>query len=207
MTFRKKLENFFYYYKWHTLAAVFIIAIVGFSVHSSMTSYEPDLNMVYVSDKPMASDTSERFEKSLKSASLVSDVNGDGKVRFLFEPMVMSMDSENADYTLAQKLQVYMFAGSQSVMFLHQYVVEDYDGAFEDMSSFAGDRKTVVGKEGYVTAVSVEGSKYLESLGINTENLYITVHRRTEKDIKKGKLDREYELAHKIVKFVLEQEQ
>ena len=92
-------------------------------------------------------------------------------------------------------------------MFLHQYVVEDYDGAFEDMSSFAGDRKTVVGKEGYVTAVSVEGSKYLESLGINTENLYITVHRRTEKDIKKGKLDREYELAHKIVKFVLEQEQ
>lgn len=204
MTFRKRAENFFYYYKWHTLAALFVIVILAFSIYSAVSSHEPDLHMIYVSDKPISSEASSKLEKSLKDEGLIADVNGDSTQKFLFEPLITSMDSSNSDMATLQKLQVCMVAGTQSIMLLHQYTVEDYDGSFEDISKYAGSAKTITGSEGFVTGISVEGNKYLESIGINTENLYLSIHRRSEKDIEKGKLEKEYELAHKVAEYILQ---
>ncbi len=205
MTFKEKLENFFYYYKWHTIIAVIAVALIGYCVHSSLTSHEPDVYISYVSDVPVSSDTASKMEKSLAENSLMKDVNGDGVKRFLLDPTVVSMDtSDGSDYAILQKLQVNMFAGSQTLMLVHKYVVEDYDGAYEDMSAFAEYGETIVGEENFPTAVSVAGNKYLEDMGINTENLYLAIHRRTEKDVEKGERNAEYALAYDVAKFILE---
>ena len=79
-----------------------------------------------------------------------------------------------------------MFAGQQSLMLVHQYVLEDYDGAFENIGDYAKeDDKTFTGNQKFVSGISVEGNKFLEDIGINTENLYVAMHVRTEKQIKK----------------------
>ena len=206
MTIRKKLENFIYYYKWHTIVAVLVILLVAFGIKSSLDSKEPDVNILYVSDKATAAEASENLKKTLDKNKLVKDVNKDGEEYLYFESLVLSFDdSNNQDFALYQKLQVQMFAGTQSLMLVHQYVLEDYDGAFEDIGEYADKGlKTVSGVQGFVTGISVEGNKLLESAGINTENLYVSMHVRTEKQKKKHELEEEYKLAHEIMEFILD---
>ena len=51
MKFKKKLENFFYYYKWHVVAGIAAILILIPMIMSFTDNSEPDLNIIYVSDK------------------------------------------------------------------------------------------------------------------------------------------------------------
>lgn len=206
MAFKKRIENFFYYYKWHTVAAIFVILILLFGIKSSIDSKEPDLNILYVSDKVTAPEATNNFKKTLDENKLIKDVNEDGEKYFYFEPLVLSFDdNSNQDYALYQKLQVQMFTGVQTLMLVHQYVLEDYDGAFDNIGAYAGkDDKTFKGSEKFVTGISVEGNRLLEDIGINTENLYVSMHIRTEKQQEKGELEKEYKLAEKVLEFILD---
>ena len=206
MTFKQKLENFKYYYKWHTIIAVFVIFLAVIGIKSCVESKEPDINILYVSDKYVQNDAGEKFQKQLSQNNFITDVNKDGKEYFYFEPVIISYEgNDNQNFAVYQKLQVQMFAGQQSLMLVHQYVLEDYDGAFENIGDYAKeDDKTFTGNQKFVSGISVEGNKFLEDIGINTENLYIAMHVRTEKQIKKGELEDEYKQAYKILDFILE---
>ncbi len=204
MSFKKKLENYWYYYKWHTVIAVFIIFVVGFTIKSATESKENDLFMVYVSDKAIDTDVSGKLGKDLEKNKLIKDVNGDSEVNFYLDTLVTSLDGNNSDVASMQKLQVYMLAGEQSLMLVHKYIPEDYDGTFEDISAYASEDDTVYkGSNGKITAISVEGNSYLENMGINTENLYIGIHARSDKQIEKHERDAEYKMAHNILKYIL----
>ena len=85
MTFKQKFENFKYYYKWHTIVAIFVIAITAFGVKSCVDSKEPDINILYVSDKFVSDDTSEKFQKILEDNNLIKDINKDEREYFFFE--------------------------------------------------------------------------------------------------------------------------
>lgn len=205
MSFKKKTENFWYYYKWHTIIGILALVLIAYAVKTSVGSKENDLFMVYVSDKGVNAASSDMLEKDFKDSDILKDVNGDGERVFYLDNMVVSMDGANNDMALMQKLQVYMMAGEQSLMLVHKYIPEDYDGAFEDISSFASeDDVTYTGAEGKITAISVEGNSYLESLGFNTDNLYIALHTRTEKQEKNHVRDGEYKNARRALKYILD---
>ncbi len=205
MSFKKKTENFWYYYKWHTIIGILALVLIAYAIKSSVGSKENDLFMVYVSDKGVNPASCDMLETDFKDSDILKDVNGDGEKVFYLDNMVVSMDGTNNDMALLQKLQVYMMAGEQSLMLVHKYIPEDYDGAFEDISAFASeDDVTYTGAEGKITAISVEGNSYLESLGFNTDNLYIALHARTEKQEKNHVRDGEYKNARRALKYILD---
>ena len=204
MKFKKKLENFFYYYKWHVVGGIAAILILIPVIMSFTDKSEPDLNIIYVSDKYVSIDVSKNFEKSLNDQKLIHDIDNDGKKTFVFDPLVISYDDNNQDMAIMQKLQVYMMAGEQTLMLVHRYVAEDYDGAFEDISKYdPGDGTAYTGREGFVTAISVEGNRYLEGLGINTENLYVTMHTKTQSKKKDEKRDKAFNAAYEVLEYIL----
>lgn len=47
-TFQKKWENYWYYYKWHTLAAVFVIIVVAITARQCATRVDPDMSVALV---------------------------------------------------------------------------------------------------------------------------------------------------------------
>ena len=74
---RKKLENFWYYYKWHTLGGLFLIATALVAIHSCRMRVNPDLYLLYMRDEtPIASQTAE-LETWL--GAMVEDINEDGE--------------------------------------------------------------------------------------------------------------------------------
>ena len=47
----KKLENFWYYYKWHTIAVLFVILVIGVCTFQTCNKTSYDLHVVYAGDK------------------------------------------------------------------------------------------------------------------------------------------------------------
>lgn len=85
----ERLDNFWYHYKWHTLAALFIIIVVVVCTLQMCSKEEYDLQVLYAGDKAV-NRTSESgdipdYNKIVSSlTTLVSDYDGNGEISVAF---------------------------------------------------------------------------------------------------------------------------
>lgn len=200
------VENFFYHYKYHVLGGIFIVVLLLSVFKSCADKKVIDLKMVYFSDKYLATENIDAFEKSLRDNDMIKDIDGDGETQFFMDNILYDFDVDgNTDEAMLNKVLTIAYAGDHTLMLVHKYGLEDYDGSFEDLTSVVRDTDDVFyGPETkFPTGISVEGNKYLESFGIDTENLYIAMRRRNEKDKTEDK-DREFfDSAYKVMDFIL----
>lgn len=75
---KAKLENFWYYYKWHTLIGVFLAAVAAFSVWQFVTAEDYDYTVMLYTSRSTTSALSQALENTLEQVG--GDLNGDGKV-------------------------------------------------------------------------------------------------------------------------------
>ncbi len=208
MTFKQKWANYWYHYKWHTFGALFALILIVLAILSFSKKTEPDLYIVYMSNSFISDEQQEKFREGLPKDKAVSDVDGDGEVLIYMDAIMHTFDvNDPVDESTAAKLQTVLYGGQHHLMLVHQYALEDYDdfGLFEDISDHVekGDKVFKSPTEGFVSAISVEGNKYLESYGINTKDLYITLRRRTPEDIEKGEEKEYFDQAYKTMNFIL----
>ena len=83
-TWRGRLENFWYHYKWHTVAGAVVVLIVSILATQIATTPKYDINMIYAggySFSRLVVDGEAPYNTAIKSLSrVVSDYNGDGEV-------------------------------------------------------------------------------------------------------------------------------
>jgi len=205
MTFKQKAEHFFYYYKWHVIIAIFVVIILGLLLKSCTASKEPDINIAYISDKAVSNEAYDKLFEKLQKNNLIADINKDGEPIFYFDPLEVDFETSSQDYEVYEKLQLQLSVGTQTLIFAHKYALEDFEWAFDDVSEYANEtNKTFTNSKGTIIGISVEGNKFLESIGINTENLYASMHIKTAEQKDKNGLDAEYKHAYKILEFILE---
>ncbi len=205
---KEKIDNFFYYYKTHLIVTVFITVLLVIGIRSCVDRKDIDLKVVYFSDALTASETADTMEKSFAENGLLEDVDGDGEKTFHLDSIVHDFDIDGSvDEATVNKIQATMFAGDHSLMLVHKYALEDYDGSYEDISSHAkeGDGKFISPNSGDVIGISVAGNPYLEKMGIPTDNLYVAMRLRTESEIKKGKSKNHFDHAYKVMDYILSQ--
>ena len=114
MSFRKKLENYWYYYKIHTFVAIFILIVVAITVQQCATKVNPDMTVLVATQQPLLTqDNQDRLQKYLES--LTGDVNKDGKkavqVDVLYFNDSQTMQAMQAKLTidLMPENKVYLF--------------------------------------------------------------------------------------------------
>jgi len=206
MTFKKKWDNYWYHYKWHTLGLIFFILLAAVLIHSCAAKKEPDLYAVYLSDSYMLDKDIEKLKTDFIKNGAVGDVDGDGEKVMVFEHLVSDFQVDGfTDESTAQKMQTVMHGDEHTLMLMHKFALEDYDGHFEDISDKVkdGDEVFKSPSEKFVTGISLKGNKLLESYGMDTENLYVAIRRRTEKEKEAGK-DKEYfDQAYKTMEYIL----
>ncbi len=201
-------ENYWYHYKGITLAALFavVVLIIGFKSCSDKTV--PDLKVVYFSDSYITRDNADIMEKDLKEKKLIKDIDKDGNELFYMDIILHDFDIDGtADEATINKIQAMMYAGDHTIVFAHKYALEDYPGFFEDISGMVPENtETFTDAEtGCITGISLNGNTYLEKCGINTENLYLAMRRRTEKEIENGKNDASFSAAYDVMEYILKQ--
>jgi hypothetical protein len=99
--FKKKWENYWFYYKIHTIVAVLVIIVLAVLIKQCADRVEPDMTIVLVSNNVMLTDDqTTRLDSQLSKLS--ADVNNDGHKSVQVE--VLYMD-KNQDGQMLQALQ------------------------------------------------------------------------------------------------------
>ncbi len=78
-TFKEKSENFWYHYKWHTIAAAFILLVAVMIVTSLLERDEPDTLIYYGGPAYFSENAVGAVENAFRQI-MASDFNGDGKI-------------------------------------------------------------------------------------------------------------------------------
>ena len=116
-----KLEQFWYYYKWHTITAIALIPIIVIAVLQLFGNTSPDAYIMYVG--PSAIDVKSKDEMAATAAEDVYDQNGDGRnyVAFLEITVVSGDDIPYTAYETnvdANKRFLTELASGDSVVYL-----------------------------------------------------------------------------------------
>lgn len=83
-SFKSKLENFWYYYKWHTLGALVVLLAVGVGLSQCIGRVDIDVVVYYLSADPISyAEDKTNLKKALEP--YVRDYTGDGQVRIEIE--------------------------------------------------------------------------------------------------------------------------
>ena len=71
-TFKSKVSNFFYHYKWHTIFVAFFVVVISIMVFQMCTSESSDLKVMYAGQEILSDTESAAVEKALL------DIGNDG---------------------------------------------------------------------------------------------------------------------------------
>ncbi len=78
-TFKMKLENFWFYHKWHVLVAVLLICMAVVSIHSCVNKKSIDMYVLYMVNGAYSKQATEQL--ALKLENYVDDIDSDGEKR------------------------------------------------------------------------------------------------------------------------------
>ena len=137
--FAKWFENFWYHYKWHTIAIFFIIIVVTICTVQMCSKEEYDIHIIYagsydVRGQDTENDISayETIQKSLNEA--VRDFDDNGKITSSLEALYMLSSKERAEL---EKLFAEMKENGEGSYELNYTLLNDNDKAFRERVTFS----------------------------------------------------------------------
>lgn len=151
----KKFENFWYHYKWHTIAALFVVIAVVVCTLQMCKKETFDFHVMYaggteVSRKSVDGDTPAYVRVTTVFEKYIDDVDGDGKKNIAFSTYFAPSDEEikiaettpgkEVNYSLMSSdrdaLDARFGNGDYYLCFISPHVYEQYKGV-NGVSAFA----------------------------------------------------------------------
>lgn len=153
--FGKKAENFWYHYKWHTIAALFVVIAVVVCTLQMCKRETVDFHVMYaggteVSRKSVDGDAPQYARVTAVFEKYVDDIDGDGKKNIAFSTYFAPSDEEvkeaeedpgrEVNYQLMSSdrdaLNARFGSGDYYLCFVSPHVYEQYKG-INGVSAFA----------------------------------------------------------------------
>ncbi len=106
--FQKKWENFWYYYKWHTIAGVFVLLLVSVFIKDMVTKEKYDATVMLATSYYVDDAKTEQLKATLEP--YFTDIDGNGEVNLFILPIYMEggVGSESGDMQHAYAMQMKM---------------------------------------------------------------------------------------------------
>lgn len=203
-SFKSKLENFWYYYKWHTLGALVVLLAVGVGLSQCIGRVDIDVVVYYLSADPISyAEDKTNLKKALEP--YVRDYTGDGQVRIEIENYFIgeNHDADMVKDNLRNFSNMYT-AGSVMLIMVDDAGLKQMTevGYFGDISDLTDEPLLYDG-----TVWNAEGSafKKSESLKYWTTPMYWGVRVFNEKSlisISKTKGE-EYKFAREVLSNII----
>ncbi len=181
MPLSKWFENYWYYYKVHTIVIAVLLAVTGFLVYDTVTTKTPDAEISYFGGGYFSNTFAASLVETL--TPYIDDVNHDKQKLLVFSPMAVGNKIESEeDLATLQKAQLMMAVGESYLYFLDKHIFETYQaqGMFIDISQYLGKSAPTYG-------FLVSDSKILRNLGVSEDmDVYVAL-RVLPKDNEKNK--------------------
>ena len=99
---RERLDNYWYHYKWHTVAAIFVIIVVLVCTLQMCSKTEYDIQILYAGDKAIdrtskGGDIPEYTKITTALSGRAEDYNGDGEVNLSFVDKYVLTDGQMSE--------------------------------------------------------------------------------------------------------------
>lgn len=123
---KSKWKNFWFYYKWHTYASIFIIIVLAVSIRSCVTRINPDISVMFLSSVPLAEQDSKLIENEF--AKYVEDYTKNGKNEVSVNNIYFSQNAVDAQINMAmrQKFIAELAAGDTVLFITDKASVEEF---------------------------------------------------------------------------------
>lgn len=171
---RKKVDNFWYYYKFHVLIGAFLLFMVIVFIKDMLGKVDYDYNIAFVTDYMIADEDSQALQGYFEANA--EDLNGDGEVHVQIQNYVLPPDDAQGydPQMLAAgqtKMTVDMQEGTSMIFFISQQNFEKFKDAgvfpekledfakVEDCAAYEELGKPASVKDLYVAMRSLEGTK------------------------------------------------
>ncbi len=210
---QKKWENYWYYYKWHTIVGIIAALVIAYTIYDKVTYVKPDFEIDAVTDCGFSYNSADTVENNLVSSGALDDINGDGKIKASVSYYTAGYSDEaskQADPSMMQIVQLRMAVGESPIILTDAAVTKVYEdqGVFTDITDLAdrlgiADEKRLMSKDGKVIGINVAESTAFADTGIQTGELYLTLRAPTN-DMKKNKAAmKEFDNAEKIAEYLI----
>lgn len=180
-------EYFWEYYKWHTIAAVFGLCMVGITAHQCSTQIHYDTTITVLGGQGFDDEAVKTAEEDL--SELTDDCNGDGEKHVMIQQLIVPSTQScqvDAQYemAIASKIMVEFAAGDSCVYIMSEEETnerlnsESTEGFFvpaEEWAEKLPDNNKLMGVKGVAYAVSLADSGFFAERGIDASKYYILV--------------------------------
>lgn len=146
MTFWKKIENFWYHYKWVTIITAVVVIFGGYMIFDIVTKKKPDLTIIATPDNGI-SYRAEELENFFEG--FCDDINGDGEVYVSVAFAPLDPDSTSDNYAQANQSKLFSTLSSARCVL----VLSD------DSSDFSLENVTFSDLSGVIDSQYVSGSQ------------------------------------------------
>ena len=124
---RKKIDNFWYYYKIHVLVVVFILFVAGVFIKDIVTKVDYDYSVAFVTEEMMTNEEISSIQTVFEREA--EDLNGDGEIHVEVQNYTIPQ-GDSADPQLVAagqtKLTVDIQDGTSMIFFLSPGCYESY---------------------------------------------------------------------------------
>lgn len=144
--FKKKWENYWYYYKWHTIAGVFVLLLAVVFIHDIATKEQYDTTVMFAHSEYVEDAEIAQLKSTLEQ--YIPDVDGNGEVNLLMTPIFMQggeggepSDPEYA-YAMQMKMVSELSVNPTLIVIFDDGFLRTFseEGFLQDLSEpFAGD--------------------------------------------------------------------
>lgn len=210
---QKKWENYWYYYKWHTIIGIIAALVIAYTVYDKVTYVKPDFEIDAVTDCGFTYNSADMVENSLASSGTLDDINGDGKVKASVSYYTAGYSDEaskQADPSMMQIVQLRMAVGESPIILTDAAVVKVFDdqGVFMDITDLTdrlgiAQENRLISKDGAVIGINVAESTVFADTGIQTGELYLTLRNPTNDMKKNEKAMKQFDSAERIAEYLI----
>mgnify|MGYP000982334966 CR=1 FL=1 len=194
ISIKKWFHNYWYYYKIHSIAGVFILLVMIISISECVNRDEPDADVTYFGGNYFSEDFSNGFREAL--SPIIEDVNGNGKKTLVFTPLTIGENVKSEqDIAIRQKAQLIIAVGESYLYIMDKEIFEHYkeQDLFADISGYIGGNEPVYG-------FPASQSMILKKLGMkDSEQAYVALRVMTLGDEKKADKVAFYDNAVRIL--------
>lgn len=194
LTFKKRVEHIFYYYKWHMLAAVMMLVFMtNLIVTISQKDKNTPLLTISIQGNPQNYDQITAWEEEITSKIAAPDT--EQKVRVDYYPIRLENEDQiSAAHT--QKFAVLLAAGDLDVVCLDEELflaqaakgyyhpldqLPELSGVLDKIETRAVKSKTDDDSSEHIYGIWAKDLEALEQLGENTENKVIGIIRNSKR--------------------------
>ena len=174
-------EYFWDYYKWHTIATVFVAGCIGITAYQCATREVYDTSVTYGGKLVFDTESTTRLELAFEENT--SDADKNGEVNVFFMPCsINNEDQANAEYNMAVMTKLDLSLQDEtSYLFIYdkaqldaQIARETFTEAFVPVDEWVKnpDAQNIINWENSDFAYCLKDSKILNDAGVKCDDMY-----------------------------------